>query len=354
MAKKRKTLSPTSSMRGAKETAKRTTNETVSKLRRLLAEQEINIEEFLAREFNFNSEKRTRTFKTADGQLKEFYEINLSAEDVEAKTCVPEDINGRAQDSLDISNCSDLESVSQQQYIPAFGMFDESGKIVIIDGSRRRLMYLHYRPDYPFKILVTEDSLSSEQAKQLSNELQTAKSHNARDKGKQLKAILESNPDLSLKDLGDIQGVDKSLAFNRLRAAAIPSEVMRFFPLGVSSRQFKQLSNLLLTSGMDGEMKYPVQDCVNILEGVPLQEPGTPDSEHAAKLINVLSNNLGDKTLAENKPKPEPLLPEFNSKKQSATVTKTTSGMTTLKFKGISDEALQQIIQQARDVLSKS
>lgn len=79
-------------------------------------------------------------------------------------------------------------TIKLQQFFPVIG-FRANGKIEILDGSRRRAAALICHVG--LMILVTESEISSEDARQLAADIQTAKEHNLREVGLRLLQLRE-------------------------------------------------------------------------------------------------------------------------------------------------------------------
>lgn len=70
-------------------------------------------------------------------------------------------------------------TINLQQFFPAIGRVI-NGCIEVLDGSGAGRMYLQWRE---FEILVTEDEISLEDARQLAKDIQTAREHTLREIG---------------------------------------------------------------------------------------------------------------------------------------------------------------------------
>ncbi|MFW8521865.1 ParB N-terminal domain-containing protein, partial [Klebsiella pneumoniae] len=76
-----------------------------------------------------------------------------------------------------------------QQFFPCIGI-KQSERIEILDGSRRRASAIFVRTG--LDVMVTEEHLSADEARQLAKDIQTAKEHNLREIGLRLIALKES------------------------------------------------------------------------------------------------------------------------------------------------------------------
>ncbi len=115
----------------------------------------------------------------------------MPASEVESKTFVNQENNGR--DQLALAEGESLKSIIQtikfQQFFPCIGI-KQSERIEILDGSRRRASAIFVRTG--LDVMVTEEHLSADEARQLAKDIQTAKEHNLREIGLRLIALKES------------------------------------------------------------------------------------------------------------------------------------------------------------------
>src|SRR5690606_34626349 len=118
---------------------------------------------------------------------------------------------------------------------------EPDGTINILDGSRRRFRYLKERPNYQLRMLVTESELTPEEAEYFASDMQTAADKTIRDDGMKLLARRNELPDASYNELGAPWGWDKMAVARRIQAAEIPADIILFFPIRMSVRQFTTL-----------------------------------------------------------------------------------------------------------------
>ena len=108
----------------------------------------------------------------------------MSFSGIENKTTVSFEVNGREQDFLTPESLQDLASLEFQQFYPEVGR-KIADKIDVLDGSRRCAWFLqNAKAAAQFKILISKDDISVEDAKALAKQMQTAKEHNLREIGR--------------------------------------------------------------------------------------------------------------------------------------------------------------------------
>jgi ParB family chromosome partitioning protein len=127
------------------------------------------------------------TLKT--GRKVTFRFVRVPASEVESKTFVNQENNGRDQLALTRESLkSIIQTIKFQQFFPCIGI-KQSERIEILDGSRRRASAIFVRTG--LDVMVTEEHLSADEARQLAKDIQTAKEHN-REIGLRLIALKES------------------------------------------------------------------------------------------------------------------------------------------------------------------
>lgn len=193
-----------------------------------------------------------QTFTLSSGRKIVFVLKNIVAENVEKETFVNQDTNGRDQLSLTPESLKDItRTIGLQQFFPAIGV-QNGDRVEILDGSRRRAAAILSHAS--LNVLVTQANISVEEARQLANDIQTAKEHNIREIGLQLLKIKESG--LSQKEIAETRGLSQAKVTRALQAASVPEEYIALFPVPseLSYNDFKQLLSiheLLIEHGVD-------------------------------------------------------------------------------------------------------
>ena len=172
-------------------------------------------------------EGQSRVFTLKSGKQAKFESVSILSGDIESRTFVDPDINGRDQSLLTPDSLSDISrTIKLQQFFPAIGR-EINGKIEILDGSRRRASCIlnHVK----FDILVTRDDIDVQDAKQLAKDIQTAREHSLRELGKRFVQL--GNGGLTNEQIARSENVSPSKVTRALQAASVPDEIISVFPL---------------------------------------------------------------------------------------------------------------------------
>ncbi|MFR0653795.1 ParB family protein [Pantoea sp. SIMBA_079] len=170
--------------------------------------------------------EHTQTFVLNTGKRALFSLQHVSARDVETKTFVVQETNGRDQSGLTPESLRDIiRTIKLQQFFPAIGV-KRGDRIEVLDGSRRRAAALLCKTG--LSILVTDEDISAEEARRLAQDIQTAREHNLREVGLRLLALKQSG--LSQKEIAEQQGLSQAKVTRALQAASVPAELIMLFP----------------------------------------------------------------------------------------------------------------------------
>lgn len=174
-----------------------------------------------------DNEEQSRTFVLKSGQRAEFKHVHILPGDVADMTFVVLENNGRDQTALTKDSLVDItRTIKFQQFFAAIGRrIDE--KIEILDGSRRRAAAIICRTG--LNVLVTDTEVSTEDARQLAKDIQTAKEHNLREVGLRLLSMKDNG--MSQKEIAEDQGLSQAKVTRALQAAAVPQELLTPFPV---------------------------------------------------------------------------------------------------------------------------
>ncbi|WP_282175141.1 ParB family protein [Vibrio diabolicus] len=168
----------------------------------------------------------TRTFTLASGQSATFTLKTIMADRLKDKTFVDLTTNGRDQDALTEASVADItRTLTLQQFFPAIGR-EVGDKIEILDGSRRRAAALFVGTG--LEVLVTQDALSSDDARQLAADIQTAREHNLREIGIRLLVLRDGG--MSQKEIAICQNLSAAKVTRAIQAASVPAEMLQVFP----------------------------------------------------------------------------------------------------------------------------
>ncbi|MEZ8117589.1 ParB family protein [Vibrio splendidus] len=189
-----------------------------------------NAAEYLQQKFGLESVGQKMGWQLASGATATFNEVTLSYEQVKQDTVVTFDVNGRDQSLLTQESLEDLDSLEFQQFYPAVGR-EIDGHIDVLDGSRRRAWFLLQEGRVKtFRILVTQDELSTADAKALAKQLQTAKEHNQREIGLQCQTLMKSG-ERTQEEVAKILNISRQTVGRALKAAGIDSKLIALFPV---------------------------------------------------------------------------------------------------------------------------
>ncbi|CAH7149293.1 Chromosome (plasmid) partitioning protein ParB [Vibrio chagasii] len=189
-----------------------------------------NAEDYLRAKFGLKSVGQKMVWRLASGSTATFNEMTLSYNQVKQNSFVTFDVNGRDQSLLTKESLEDLNSLEFQQFYPAVGR-EVDGRIDVLDGSRRRAWFLLQEGRIQtFRILVTQDELSTADAKMLAKQLQTAKEHNQREIGLQCQVLMK-NGELTQEDTAKILNISRQAVGRALKAASIDSNLIALFPV---------------------------------------------------------------------------------------------------------------------------
>jgi len=173
--------------------------------------------------------------KTADekvitlssGRKVVFCKVHIAAGEVATKTYIVQDHNGRDQTALTEQSLQDIiRTLSFQQFYPAIGI--KHGDIIeILDGSRRRASAIFC--GVGLDVLVTEDELTSIEARHLAKDIQTSKEHSIREIGMRLAAMKSAG--LTQKEIAKLEKMSQAKVTRALQAARVSGELMALFPV---------------------------------------------------------------------------------------------------------------------------
>lgn len=170
---------------------------------------------------------QTQTFTLATGKRALFRLERIAAQDVDKKTFVLMETNGRDQSGLTPESLKDItRTLKLQQFFPAIGI-RHGERIEILDGSRRRAAALLCRTG--LDVLVTDADITPEEARKLAQDIQTAREHNLREVGLRLQALKEGG--LSQKEIAESQGLSQAKVTRALQAASVPVQLIALFPV---------------------------------------------------------------------------------------------------------------------------
>ncbi|MFK3663579.1 ParB family protein [Scandinavium sp. NPDC088450] len=178
-------------------------------------------------EENIKQNEHSQIFTLKTGRKVRFIHKTISAAEVQHRTFVNQDINGRDQAALTKESLKEIiNTFRNQQFFPCIGI-EAEGSIEILDGSRRRASALFVHR--PLDVMVTNDQLTAEEARQLAKDIQTAKEHNLREIGLRLLALKDAG--LNQKEIAERENISQAKVTRAMQAAAVPQELVSLFPV---------------------------------------------------------------------------------------------------------------------------
>lgn len=260
---------------------------------------------------SLETKEAEKVFTLKSGNQAKFTLSTILNGDIEEKTFVDPAVNGRDQRYVTPESVSDItRTINLQQFFPAIGRVI-NGCIEVLDGSRRRAACIF--SGAKFEILVTEDEISLEDARQLAKDIQTAREHTLREIGQRYQFMYANG--MSNDEIARVEDVSPASVSRAFQAASVPAEMVELFPV------INELSladyQLLLKISEDLDSK-----------GVPLSDLlGKVQADiSAAKVESVSKSLIMDSFKRHSKQlKPAPVktvqtekLREFEDKKQFA------------------------------------
>ncbi|WP_419238303.1 ParB/RepB/Spo0J family partition protein (plasmid) [Photobacterium leiognathi subsp. mandapamensis] len=248
------------------------------------------------------------------GEKRTFKEVDIPFEDLDSKTTVTFEINGREQSHLNLETLSDLDSMTNQQHYPAIGYVNENGLIEFADGSRRRMRVILANGEIKsLRALVTNEPISSGDARSLAKTLQTAREHNLWELGKA--ASLHKENGLKQVEIADIMGINQRKVSYALKAFSVDSSIIGLFP-NVGDLSFTDYNNLLKAqekANDNDELAEEVQAARGLIDAVA----GDPEFDATQIILKHFSDYVKAK-----KPKSTVVkfkdIATFKSKNQTA------------------------------------
>lgn len=250
-----------------------------------------------------SSEAPAQTFVLSTGKRAVFRLERIEAREIEEKTFVVLETNGRDQAGLTPDSLRDIiRTIKLQQFFPAIGVKRE-GRIEILDGSRRRAAALYCKTG--LDILVSETVITTEEARRLAQDIQTAREHNLREVGLRLLSL--KNGGLSQKEIAESQGLSQAKVTRALQAASVPAELISLFP-NHSELTYPDYKALLMAADKLSEIGQPVErliETVSMDVDTVCAREGLAEDEVKNHILRLVRN--GSQTLIETPAKDKPV-----------------------------------------------
>lgn len=298
------------------------------------------------------SDGREQIFTLKSGRRIKFRLTAVPSNDVGSKTYVRQATNGRDQSALTKESLKDIiKTIKFQQFFPCIGVMDGE-QIEILDGSRRRAAAIHVHA--PLDVMVTNEHLSSEEARQLAKDIQTAKEHNLREIGIRLQSLKDSG--LSQKEIAEIEGLSQAKVTRAMQAASVPQELISLFPIQ-SELSFSDYKSLLEIdeSLQQKEIGYQLfQEKMKFqLDDIMSNEKLAEDEQKAAVLKLISKTTL---SLLSSPPKDKAVVTSlWNFEEKDKFARKKVKGRSfAYEFNRLSKEVQAEIDQAISEVLNKN
>lgn len=247
-----------------------------------------------------------RRFILKSGKSAVFHLVYIPAEELEERTFVRFSVNGRDQSALTPESLTDItRTIKLQQFFPAIG-YRVHGKTEILDGSRRRAAALLCHVG--LSVLVTDTEISSDDARQLAADIQTAKEHNLREIGLRLVQLREKG--MSQKEIAVSEQLSAAKVTRAIQAASVPDDLITLFPVQSELVHNDYRLLLLIDRMIEAEalsrkaLLEEMNDRVNSFISNGLTAP-----DELKKIILSELKALTDKLVLKNKPDAAEVIP---------------------------------------------
>lgn len=231
--------------------------------------------------------QRSQVFTLKTGRKITFRFVQVPASDVESKTFVNQETNGRDQLALTRESLkSIIQTIKFQQFFPCIGI-QQGERIEILDGSRRRASAIYIRTG--LDVMVTNELLSADEARHLAKDIQTAKEHNLREIGLRLMALKESG--FNQKEIAELEGLSQAKVTRALQAAAVPQELISLFPVQseLSFSDYKILLEVNEKLSEKGLTSEGLIQSVSDQHDAILSDYERPDDEQKSSILKLIS-----------------------------------------------------------------
>lgn len=164
-----------------------------------------------------------------DGKELDFILIKIPAGDVQ-KRCFVLEQNARLQEALNEVSLNDILPTIQEkgQQYPAIGYIDETGKIEVWEGSRRRMACILANQSY--YIWVTREEVSIEAKQFMSDVGNVRKSLSLYERGAIWETMLAEGKYSEAKHLAEGEHVDEAVVTTARKAFALPEDIVKKLP----------------------------------------------------------------------------------------------------------------------------
>lgn len=296
--------------------------------------------------------ERSQVFTLKTGRKVTFTLLRVPASEVSETTFVDQETNGRDQLALTKESLKPIiKTIKFQQFFPCIGV-QQGERIEILDGSRRRASVIQVHAG--LDVMVTDDHLSPDEARQLAKDIQTAKEHNLREIGLRLQSLKQSG--LSQKEIAELEGMSQPKVTRALQAAAVPQELISLFPVQ-SELSFSDYKTLLEISDNLTEREITLQQLVeSISEQLDrlIDDVQLPDDEQKASVLRLILKS--SQLLISAPPKDKPVISSLWSfEEKDKFARKRIKGRTlTYEFNRMPKELQDELDQAINEVLERN
>lgn len=296
--------------------------------------------------------ERSQVFTLKTGRKVSFKFVRISSADVSTTTFVNQETNGRDQLALTKESLSPIiKTIKFQQFFACIGA-QRGEKIEILDGSRRRAaaIFAHTGLD----VMVTNEQLSADEARQLAKDIQTAKEHNLREIGLRLRNLKESG--LSQKEIAQLEDMSQAKVTRALQAAAVPQELLSLFPVQseLSFTDYKTLLELSENLSDKNITADQVVESVSEQLNVLAEDDTLADDEVKACILKLIQK--ASQTLISAPPKDKSVVSSLwtFSEKDKYARKRVKGRALTFEFNRMPKEVLQELEEAINDVLKRN
>ena len=193
-----------------------------------------------------------------------FNSIRVRAGKVKTATFVNAEVNGRDQNTLTPESVADItRTIRTHQWFPAIGRYSKGGKIEILDGSRRRLAAIEAKTGLNILVAEEDTELTTDDARAIASDVQTAREHSIRDLGVSLLPLWESG--MKQAEIARTRQLSVAKVNRALIAARVPLAMIRVFP-DPNELSHPNYSELLRYSEKLSEKQIDLPDLLELVD----------------------------------------------------------------------------------------
>lgn len=243
-----------------------------------------------------------QVFTLSTGRKAVFTLQRVPANEVESKTYVVQETNGRDQSALTPESLKDIISTLRfQQFFPCIGIERENG-IEIVDGSRRRASAIIGHT--ALNVMVTKTPLTADEARKLAKDIQTAKEHNIREVGLRLQALKESG--MSQKEIAEMEGLSQAKVTRAIQAASVSAQLVTIFPVQseLGFADYKSLANIEELLNSKNLAVESLLETTSPEIDLILADSGLAEDEAKNRIVKILMRETAAMAAVSGKEKP--------------------------------------------------